>query len=911
MTTTSITKEFHRVSEQVLAITFENQCRAYTEISTLYEKKYNVSLDHIAKLLGYRSDRCIIYSLPLLRPILSFSIKEGKKITPTTAAVDNSAYCNRPSYETLLERLELTKHRIKELLAKPDNSLLDCSSLRAMYKEKYKHDLQQIPLQLGYFSIIHFFESIPGVPWKIPLIEVVGYPLLMCASSTEIESRSKAHGLKFDKHKKVERDEMINLTITRKFYVLSERLLTIYVKKRELNNNQLCDLFKMKYGKSLQMAAKEIDYSPMILLQSLSFLERAKKEHYHLVELAVQNRSTYEQLLKRRKKTKKRIKKLLATSENPHIDCPGLRHEYKEKHNDELELAHRQLGYYSLPDLLKTIPDMPWSVPLFDAPGYPLFHGPPSVEEVTTSLCTTENESRPENKTTITEQCKEEEEEEGRGGENSTTIFTQVHSFSDYAMNSIHTVTETEEKHESSPRSSVCSLSREIDSLSISSQNAESERKLSIILKRSRSTQVNKHLFLGDAAAADTFDEMALLGHLYSDRYSLQSDETEQDLYLHTHIPFCMAAIGVQGAGKSHTLGCFLESCLLSNTVLSNNKIIRLQKPMTTLVLHYDLSTTSVCESAGLLTPSPYIEEVNVSIPKSQAVILVSPTFYLQRKHFYGDYCTVRPLLFRWSSLTADHIKRLMCIKPGDNQLYIASFMSLLRKYQRKDQVPDFTQFIEEVKQVCNVRGQSGPLDQRIVLLESIVAESFSNRDMFDESMDLQKAVTSNMKLITIDLTDPLLSKEDANSLFQVVTEQFRSAPVKGGKVLALDEAHKFMDGVKSDGLSQSIVNVARLMRHDGIRLMVSTQSPMALAPELLELVSVAVLHHFHSRNWWDYLRQKLPLEINDFSRVLDLAPGEALVFSSRHNFSKQCPVINLRVRNRLTADFGSSRVNR
>jgi len=122
---------------------------------------------------------------------------------------------------------------------------------------------------------------------------------------------------------------------------------------------------------------------------------------------------------------------------------------------------------------------------------------------------------------------------------------------------------------------------------------------------------------------------------------------------------------------------------------------------MTTLVLHYVLSTTSVCESAGLLRPSPYIEEVNMSMPKSQAVILVSPTFYIQRKQFYGDYCTVRPLLFRWSSLTADHIKRLMCIKPGDNQLYVAFFMSLLRKYQRKDQVPDFTQFIEEVKQVC------------------------------------------------------------------------------------------------------------------------------------------------------------------------------------------------------------------
>ena len=33
------------------------------------------------------------------------------------------------------------------------------------------------------------------------------------------------------------------------------------------------------------------------------------------------------------------------------------------------------------------------------------------------------------------------------------------------------------------------------------------------------------------------------------------------------------------------------------------------------------------------------------------------------------------------------------------------------------------------------------------------------------------------------------------------------------------------------------------------------------LAPELLELVSVAVLHRFHSRDWMEYLQAKTPLE--------------------------------------------------
>lgn len=108
--------------------------------------------------------------------------------------------------------------------------------------------------------------------------------------------------------------------------------------------------------------------------------------------------------------------------------------------------------------------------------------------------------------------------------------------------------------------------------------------------------------------------------------------------------------------------------------------------------------------------------------------------------------------------------------------------------------------------------------------------------------------------------------------------------------MLVIDEAHKFMDGVSTDGLSNSIVNIARLMRHDGIRLVVSTQSPKALAPELLELSSVAVMHQFTSREWFDHLAKKLPLEKEAFKRIMDLERGEALVFAKRHQVkSKFC----------------------
>ncbi len=65
-----------------------------------------------------------------------------------------------------------------------------------------------------------------------------------------------------------------------------------------------------------------------------------------------------------------------------------------------------------------------------------------------------------------------------------------------------------------------------------------------------------------------------------------------------------------------------------------------------------------------------------------------------------------------------------------------------------------------------------------------------------------------------------LLLTATTTGMFQVLTEQFRAIPITAGsgKILALDEAHKYMDGVATDGLSQAIVNIARLMRHDGMR---------------------------------------------------------------------------------------------
>ena len=73
-------------------------------------------------------------------------------------------------------------------------------------------------------------------------------------------------------------------------------------------------------------------------------------------------------------------------------------------------------------------------------------------------------------------------------------------------------------------------------------------------------------------------------------------------------------------------------------------------------------------------------------------------------------------------------------------------------------------------------------------------------------------------------------------------------------------------------------------MRHNGMRLVVSTQSPSALAPELL--LTVAVLHRFHSHDWLlAFLERKLPRSPGTGTprgrNSSPCAPGRRSLFSS------------------------------
>lgn len=106
------------------------------------------------------------------------------------------------------------------------------------------------------------------------------------------------------------------------------------------------------------------------------------------------------------------------------------------------------------------------------------------------------------------------------------------------------------------------------------------------------STQ-DKGVALADGVNAPNFLEASLFGQLVDDSHAKGDITEQQKIFLNTNEPFCLVTVGIQGGGKSHTLASVLEGCLIPHPEL---EIVRLNKPMTCLVLHYDQSATSRCE---------------------------------------------------------------------------------------------------------------------------------------------------------------------------------------------------------------------------------------------------------------------------------------------------------------------------
>jgi hypothetical protein len=231
----------------------------------------------------------------------------------------------------------------------------------------------------------------------------------------------------------------------------------------------------------------------------------------------------------------------------------------------------------------------------------------------------------------------------------------------------------------------------------------------------------------------------------------------------------------------------------------------------------------------------------------------------------------------------------------------------MLRRLQKQGKIPDFATFKKIIKDEMNLSDkQSSPLDLRMSLLESLLQESTENQHF--PAINL-KDLFSEPSLVVVDLTDPMMSGTEANGIFQVLLAMFLNTV--GPKLVVFDEAHKYLDTNTSPLSAAIIITSVRQMRHHGLRVVISSQSPKTIPAEIFDLSTLCLVHRFIAHDWFTYLQAKVHMEPERYNQIMQLETGQALLFYSK--WSNVIPgtssyVVPVSIRARITMDGGRSK---
>ncbi|KAJ5495750.1 hypothetical protein N7539_000866 [Penicillium diatomitis] len=433
------------------------------------------------------------------------------------------------------------------------------------------------------------------------------------------------------------------------------------------------------------------------------------------------------------------------------------------------------------------------------------------------------------------------------------------------------------------------------------------------------------------------FPQYALLGHR-KDTLAAGQVSLGSLVYSNTAAPWSAFICGSQGSGKSHSLSCLLENCLLQDSPVG-----KVSAPLAGMVFHCDNfsahSSSQICEAAYLCS---------AGIPVR---VLVSPTNYLAMKNAYCNLpglenvakrISVEPMYLPLKGLNVAMMKALMGLSDETSPpLYMEVVMKILRQMALDNQgrdTFDYKRFRKNLDAESFLKGQNLPLQMRLDVLESF----FEPGAVKPEKGPRRPSRTDKMwnfepgTLTIVDLSCPFVGPNDACALFNICTSLFLKDRHKTGRVLALDEAHKFLTETSPEAvtLTNTLLSVVRQQRHLATRVLIATQEP-TISPKLLDLCNLTMIHRFTSPAWFKSIKAHIAGACNKaeghdtterdlFGQIVRLKTGEALVFcptallessQSQQTDGHQGPEViplgagyaHLRVRKRVTADGGRS----
>ncbi len=378
--------------------------------------------------------------------------------------------------------------------------------------------------------------------------------------------------------------------------------------------------------------------------------------------------------------------------------------------------------------------------------------------------------------------------------------------------------------------------------------------------------------------------QFGLLGEALGRKVALDLNQT------HT-----ISLFGIQGGGKSYTLGSIVEMACMP---LPGVNV--LPYPLAAVIFHYSSTLDYRPEFTSMVEANTDDAQVKALRERYQpraledVVMLVPSAKVIERSAEYSGI-KVLPISFKSSELKAAHWKFLMGAV-GSQSMYIRQVGLIMKKLRDELTLGGLRKGIEDT-------GLSDHLKE-LALLRLRFAEEYINDEQHLTS------VLRPGRLVIVDLRDELVEKDEALGLFVVLLQIFAEATYEGrqfNKLVVFDEAHKYID---SPDLVAGLVEVVREMRHKGTSILVASQDPPSVPASLIELSSQIVLHKFNSPSWLKHIQKaNAALESLMPAKLAALGPGEAYVWSSKATdsaFTREA--VKVQCRPRVTQHGGATK---
>lgn len=382
-----------------------------------------------------------------------------------------------------------------------------------------------------------------------------------------------------------------------------------------------------------------------------------------------------------------------------------------------------------------------------------------------------------------------------------------------------------------------------------------------------------------------------------SPQYGLLGEVSGRKIALDLNHTHTISLFGVQGGGKSYTLGTVIEMASMPIEYINV-----LPSPLASVIFHYSPTQDYAPESTSMIYPNTVDDEIQILRERYNAnpdalndILILTPMDKVaQRRNEYPDI-EVQPIAFSASELKAAHWKFLMGAI-GNQSMYMKQ-INLIMRGLRDNLTLDAIQngvehsaLSDHLKEIAKMRLQ------------------FAG-EYIDDSRRLQDLIRPG-RLIIVDLRDEYIEKDEALGLFVVMLQIFSEATYQGNpfnKLVVFDEAHKY---IENDDLVAGLVEVVREMRHRGTTIMVASQDPSSVPVPLIELSSQIIMHKFNSPAWLKHI-QKANAALNELTseKMSRLNTGEAYIWSSKasdDSFTRSA--VKVKCRPRVTQHGGSTK---